>query len=68
MVESFNLRKTLEETRRELAHALYQHEAACRVIAKLLKDKESAEKETALAKETIEELKSELQKKTVDVE
>ena len=67
MVESFNLRKTLEETRRELAHALYQHEAACRVIAKLLKDKENAEKETALAKETIEELKSELQKKTVDV-
>ena len=40
VLEAYQLRKRLEDTRKELAHALYQHEAACRVIARLVKEKE----------------------------
>jgi len=40
MLEVFNLRKAHEDTRKELAHALYQYDAACRVISKLIKEKD----------------------------
>jgi len=40
MLEIHSLRTDLEDTRKELAHALYQYDAACRVIAKLVKEKE----------------------------
>lgn len=38
MLDSYNLRVSLDETKKELAHALYQHDAACRVIARLVKE------------------------------
>lgn len=42
MLESFYLKKHLHETREELSHALYQHDAALRVIAKVVKERDEA--------------------------
>jgi len=43
MLEIFTLRQHLDATRKELSQALYHHDAACRVIARLLKEKEEAQ-------------------------
>jgi len=40
MLEIYSLKSSLEQTRKELSHALYQHEAACQVICRLESEKE----------------------------
>ena len=41
-IETYNLREQLARTREELATALYQHDAAVRVIARLTKERDQA--------------------------
>lgn len=42
MLETFTLKQHLDATRKELSQALYQHDAACRVIARVIKERDEA--------------------------
>jgi pre-mRNA-processing factor 19 len=45
LIETALLRKEYDETRKELAHSLYQNDASTRVIANLIRERDSAREE-----------------------
>ncbi len=55
MLETRTLKEHLNTTRQELSQALYQHEAACRVICRLLKERDDARSQLAKLKEIVHE-------------
>jgi hypothetical protein len=53
MLETYELRDSLRGARKEVAQSLYIYDAACRTIARLTQEKESAQK-------ALEDLKTQL--------
>lgn len=47
MSETYELKTHLDTARKQLSHALYQHDAACRVIARLLRERDAARAQVA---------------------
>jgi len=57
MSEVFTLRTHLDTVRNQLSHSLYQHDAACRVIARLLRERDGARAQVTQLQQQIAQAK-----------
>ena len=57
VLETFELRKHLETVRKQLAHALFQHDAACRVISRVTRERDEARQQLQLTQEQLNDFK-----------
>jgi pre-mRNA-processing factor 19 len=57
VLETYELRKHLENVRKQLAHALYQHDAACRVISRLIQERDEARQALAMTQQKLADYK-----------
>mmetsp|Transcript_4042 Transcript_4042/g.5619 ORF Transcript_4042/g.5619 Transcript_4042/m.5619 type:complete len:511 (+) Transcript_4042:107-1639(+) len=55
MLETFTLKQHLDSTRQQLSQALYQHDAACRVIARLIRERDEMKMQLTMYKQQIAE-------------
>lgn len=55
LLENFQIKKALKETKEEIAHNLYQHEAASLVICRLIKERDEALNQLNIIKSQLEE-------------
>lgn len=58
ILETYTLRKNLETVKNQLSHALYQKEAACRVIARIKQERDEARQALAMTQEQLADFKS----------
>lgn len=56
MTETYELKTHLDTTRKQLSHALYQHDAACRVIARLLKERDAARAQVSQLRDQLQNM------------
>merc|ERR1740127_273452 len=57
MTETYELKTHLDTTRKQLSHALYQHDAACRVIARLLRERDAARAQVSQLQEQLQSMR-----------
>ena len=53
MIESYKLKQLVQQLREQLSHQLYQHDAACRVIARLTQERDRALQQLANTQQTM---------------
>uniref|UniRef100_A0A0G4GH23 Pre-mRNA-processing factor 19 n=1 Tax=Chromera velia CCMP2878 TaxID=1169474 RepID=A0A0G4GH23_9ALVE len=55
MIETFQLKTQLEQSRSQLSHTLYQHDAACRVIARVIRERDAARERVHMLERQLQE-------------
>ena len=66
VLETFELRKHLDIVKKQLVHAMYQQDAATRVISRLIKERDEARKALANTQQRLSDFKTKLDTTVVD--